>query len=67
MIDMTFIEPGTTCTHPLVGMCRVKNYDENGRALVEYKSKSFSNHYITASIAPHFLEVVNNDLWNLLG
>ena len=57
---MTFIEPGTTCTHPLVGMCRIKGYDSDGRAVVEYKSKVFSRHIITASISPHFLEVVNN-------
>jgi len=59
---MTYIEPGTTCTHPLVGMCRVKRYDADGRALVEYKARAFSRHTITASIAPRFLEVVNNGL-----
>ena len=56
---MTFIEPGTTCTHPLVGMCRIKGYDSDGRAMVEYKARAFSRHTITASIAPHLLLVVN--------
>ena len=56
---MTYIEPGTTCTHLLIGICRMKGYDENGRALVEYKSRAFSRHTITASIAPQLLTVVN--------
>ena len=50
---------GTVCTHPLVGICTVRSFDINGRAIVEYGSKRYSKNKVTASIAPWLLKVVN--------
>lgn len=56
---MVYIEPGTFCTHSMIGMCCVKDYDENNRAIVEYSSKRYSTLKILAHIPPHLLKIIN--------
>ena len=61
-INMPFIEPGTVCDHPTIGICVVREYDQEDRAVVEYPSKRYGSHFIKAKIPIHFLKVVNKHL-----